>query len=284
MCLIALAWQHHPRYRLALIANRDEAHARPTAPAGADPEDPHVYGGRDLSQGGSWLMLSDRGRLAAVTNVRDGRQFEAAPRSRGALVCEFVRSSASAPASAHDYLEALRPQAPQFGRFNLLLWDGEELRFGSNHPPAGHGAFQTFAVAPGVHAMTNGAFDAAWPKSGLATRALSAWLESPASRQPIQRRDDGAPSSADPGLAMLLAAMADTTIAPDEALPDTGVGLELERLLSPPFVLGENYGTRCSTIVLIGEDRVDFIERRYGPNAASAGESAVSLRLGASAG
>ncbi|MET4727391.1 uncharacterized protein with NRDE domain [Lysobacter enzymogenes] len=277
MCLIALAWQHHPRYRLALIANRDEAHARPTAPAGADPDDPQVFGGRDLSQGGSWLMASARGRLAAVTNVRDGRQLETAPRSRGALVREFVRGSMS----AEQYLETLRAPAAQFGRFNLLLWDGAQLRFGSNHPPAGHGPFQTFAVAAGVHAMTNGAFDAAWPKSGLATRALSAWLDSPASRQPPLRGDDGAPSSADPGLAMLLAAMADTTIAPDEALPDTGVGLELERLLSPPFVLGDTYGTRCSTIVLIDADGIDFIERRYGPGGAHGGESAVRLRIGA---
>lgn len=275
MCLIALAWQHHPRYRLALIANRDEAHARPTAPAGADPDDAQAFGGRDLSQGGSWLMVSARGRLAAVTNVRDGRQLETAPRSRGALVRGFVRGDAGAQAQ----LEQLRAQAAQFGRFNLLLWDGAQLRFGSNHPPAGAGPYQTFAVAPGVHAMTNGAFDAAWPKSGLATRALSAWLDSPASLQPPLRRDDGAPSSADPGLAMLLAAMADTTIAPDDALPDTGVGLELERLLSPPFVLGERYGTRCSTIVLIDAEGIDFIERRYGPNAADGGETAVRLPL-----
>lgn len=275
MCLIALAWQHHPRYRLALIANRDEAHARPTAPAGTDPDDAHAFGGRDLSQGGSWLMVSDRGRLAAVTNVRDGRQPETAPRSRGALVRDFVHGAMS----AQQCLDALRADAAQFGRFNLLLWDGDALRFGSNHPPAGAGGYQTFAVAPGVHAMTNGAFDAAWPKSGLATRALSAWLDSPASLQAPLRRDGDAPSSADPGLAMLLAAMADTTLAPDEALPDTGVGLELERLLSPPFVFGERYGTRCSTIVLVGADGIDFIERRYGPNGADGGESAIHLPL-----
>lgn len=152
MCLIALAWQHHPRYRLALIANRDEAHARPTAPAGADPDDAHAFGGRDLSQGGSWLMVSDRGRLAAVTNVRDGRQPETAPRSRGALVRDFVHGAMS----AQQCLDALRADAAQFGRFNLLLWDGDALRFGSNHPPAGAGGYQTFAVAPGVHAAANG--------------------------------------------------------------------------------------------------------------------------------
>jgi uncharacterized protein with NRDE domain len=267
MCLIALAWQHHPRYRLALIANRDEAHQRPTAPAAADPDDAHAFGGRDLLQGGSWLMISDRGRLAAVTNVRDGLNPDAAPRSRGALVRDFIHGSMT----ASEYLQTLRPEAMRFGRFNLLLWDGGELMFGSNHP-----YFQAHAVEPGVHAMSNGAFDAPWPKSGLATRALSAWLESPASQQADHKQP---PNSHDAGLAMLLAAMADTTVAPDTALPDTGVGLELERMLSPPFVLGERYGTRCSSIVLIGEDSIGFIERRYGPNGAAGGETTVELPL-----
>lgn len=267
MCLIALAWQHHPRYRLALIANRDEAHQRPTAAAGVDPDDAHVFGGRDLLQGGSWLMVSDRGRLAAVTNVRAGLNPETAPRSRGALVRDFVRGTAGAA----DYLHGLSADAPAFGRFNLLLWDGDALMFGSNHP-----GFRAAPVKPGVHAMSNGDFDAPWPKSGLATRALSAWLESPASQQ--------APTIAatpihDAGLRMLLAAMADTTHAPDQALPDTGVGLELERMLSPPFVLGERYGTRCSSIVLIGNDEIVFVERRFGPNGVEAGNTLSRLPL-----
>jgi uncharacterized protein with NRDE domain len=267
MCLIALAWQHHPRYRLALIANRDEVHSRPTAAAGADPDDPHVFGGRDLLQGGSWLQVSSQGRLAAVTNVRAGLNPETAPRSRGALVREFVRGTMSAA----DYLHGLSADAPQFGRFNLLLWDGDALMFGSNHP-----RFRMDAVTRGVHAMSNGDFDAPWPKSGLATRALSAWLESPASQQASAPLP---PRSNDAGLAMLLAAMADTTVAPDDALPDTGVGLELERMLSPPFVLGERYGTRCSSIVLIGENEIAFVERRYGPGGVPAGDTAVTLPL-----
>lgn len=261
MCLIALAWQHHPRYRLALIANRDEAHQRPTAPAGPDPDSPEVYGGRDLLQGGSWLMASSAGRFAAVTNVRAGLNPEIAPRSRGGLVRGFVRDRVGAA----DYLETLRPDAAEFGRFNLLLWDGEALMFASNHPH-----FVAEPVAPGVHAMSNGAFDAPWPKSTHATRALSSWLDSSASTAPQSGTDQ---------LGMLLSALADSMPAPDDALPDTGVGLELERMLSPPFVLGERYGTRCSTVVLIDEDSIAFVERRFGPNGAPAGESATLLPL-----
>lgn len=262
MCLIALAWQSHPRYRLALIANRDELHARPTAAAGVDPEAADVYGGRDLVQGGSWLQVSTRGRLAAVTNVRAGVGAEAAPRSRGALVRDFVRGRDGAAATA----QALAPRAMEYGRFNMLAWDGDALVFASNHP-----RFATHAVAPGLHAMSNGAFDAQWPKSGHAMRALSAWLQAPAAGEP------GEIGIA--ALSPLFDALADGTPAPDDALPDTGVGLALERRLSPAFVRDERYGTRCSSVVLVGDDAIVFAERRFGPDAAVLGDSVVTLPL-----
>lgn len=249
MCLIALAWRAHPRFRLALVANRDELHARPTAPAGPDPDHPHVYGGRDMQAGGGWLMASTRGRLAAVTNVRDGMAPEAAARSRGALVRAFA--SGGAPALA--FAEGLRAEAAQYGRFNLMLWQGEALAFASNHPD-----FQARTIQPGVHAMSNGAFDARWPKAMHATGALRAWLHRCTAQTPVDAQS----------LAPLFAAMADTTPAPDGLLPDTGVGLALERRLSPAFVRDARYGTRCSTVVLVEEGGgMLFAERRYGPDA-----------------
>ena len=254
MCLIALAWNVHPRYPLAMIANRDELHARPTAPAAYDPDHHDVFGGRDLVQGGGWLMVSTRGRMAAVTNVRVGLSPEAAPLSRGALVRNFV----SGELSANEYLASLANDAPNYGRFNLLAWDGEVLAFASNHP-----AFATRIIEPGIHAMSNGALDATWPKATHATQALSSWLTSQSSEEP----DTGA----------LFDALADTTQAPDTALPDTGIGIEWERALSPPFLRGETYGTRCSTVVLVSADEIEFLERRYGRSAQRAGESAAYL-------
>jgi uncharacterized protein with NRDE domain len=262
MCLIAIAWRANPRYRLALIANRDEFHARPTAAAGVDPDAPDVYGGRDLLQGGSWLQVSSRGRLAAVTNVRAGLVAEAAPRSRGALVRDYVRDDGDAAAS----LQALAPVALEFGRFNLLAWDGDTLAFASNHP-----GFMSAPVKPGIHAMSNGAFDAPWPKSGRATQALSTWLQSAG---PDDMQDIAIAT-----LAPLFDALADTTVAPDASLPDTGVGLELERRLSSPFVRGERYGTRCSSVVLVGDDAIVFAERRFGPDAVLLGDSLSVLAL-----
>src|SRR5690606_28215795 len=163
---------------------------------------------------------------------------------------DFVRGESPAGAS----LLSLGPLAGEFGRFNLLAWDGDDLVFASNHP-----GFASFAVEPGLHAMSNGAFDAPWPKSAHATQALEAWLHSPS-----------AASTGMPGidaLAPLLDALADVHVAPDECLPDTGVGLELERMLSPAFVRDARYGTRCSSVVLVGEDAIVFAERRFGADA-----------------
>jgi uncharacterized protein with NRDE domain len=261
MCLIAFAWQSHPRYPLVLIANRDEFHARPAAAAGFDPEDAGIYGGRDLVEGGGWLQVSPHGRLAAVTNVRTGRKPEKKPRSRGCLVRDFVRGDLAAA----EFAAALEPTAGEYGPFNLLLWDGDVPVFASNHPRPGH-----MPVSSGLHAMSNGALDAPWPKSGHATRALESWLATTAG-------DADAMDSA--ALAPLFDALADTTVAPDALLPDTGVGVALERALSPPFVADDTYGTRCSSVVLIGLDHCVFAERRFGPDAVPAGESLVKLPL-----
>lgn len=261
MCLIALAWNTRPDLPLVLIANRDEFHARPTAPAGFDPDAADVYGGRDLQQNGSWLLASSRQRLAAVTNVRDGMPADTAPRSRGWLVRAFVHGDLPARA----FVEELAREAPDYGRFNLLVWDGMSLWFASNHP-----RFAAFAVTPGLHAMSNGPFDAKWPKSASATATLRNWLATPAA--------DGVSTPInDDGIAPLFAGLRDTTTAPDPTLPDTGVGIALERQLSPAFIADDRYGTRCSTVVLAHATGLLFAEHRFRPDGVSAGTSRIWL-------
>lgn len=261
MCLVAIAWRAHPRWPLALIANRDEMHTRPTAAAGFDPDATDVYGGRDLVQGGGWLQLSRRGRLAAVTNVRTGPSADTAPRSRGWLVRDFVRG---AGVDAGRYAATLAAQPDDYGFYNLLLHQPEQLVFASNHP-----SFATATVTPGLHAMSNGAFDAPWPKGVFATRALQAWLDSP-----LADRTDPDAEAIEP----LFSALRDTSRAPDAALPDTGVGLALERALSPPFVLDARYGTRCSSVVLVGTTHSVFAERRFDAEGTVLGTSTVRLQ------
>ena len=256
MCLIAVGFRAHPRWTLAVIANRDEFHGRPTAPAGPDPAFPHVFGGRDLEAGGSWLLASTHRRFTAVTNVRAGLNPEAAPRSRGAL----VRGFATGEDAADRYTASLADTASEYGRFNLLCWDGDALHFATNHP-----RFETRLVSEGLHAMSNGAFDAPWPKSGRATQALERWLA-----HAPDRVDEAS-------LEPLFSALADTTPAPDARLPDTGVGLDMERVLSPPFVRGARYGTRCSTVLLVDDAGLTFAERRFGPDALAQGGTFAQL-------
>lgn len=266
MCLIAAAWQCHPRWPLVLIANRDEAHARPATPAQHDPDIPAVYGGRDLVAGGGWLQVSAHGRLAAVTNVRDGRTPDTGDRSRGWLVRDFVRSAAA----VDPHARTLAPQAAQYGRFNLLTWDGDALGYLGNAP-----ILTRTRLAPGMHTMSNGPLDAPWPKSRYARSALAAWLRDlPDAPQP-------------PGLdalSPLFDALANPDVADDALLPDTGVGLALERALSPAFIVGQTYGTRCSSVVLAGAHGISFAERRFGPMGVVTGTSHTWIARTAPAG
>lgn len=257
MCLIAVAWNIRPDLPLALIANRDEFHDRPSAAAGFAADAPTVYGGRDLVQGGSWLLASSRRRLAAVTNVRHGAAPEAAARSRGWLVRDFVHGDMPAA----DFARGLAQTAHSYGRFNLLVWDGAALWYAGNHP-----RHIAAAVGPGLHAMSNGAFDAPWPKATSATRTLSDWLDA-TSPAPYPTEDELA------RVEPLFTGLRDTRIAPDAALPDTGVGLALERRLSPAFIEDARYGTRCSSVVLADRDGLWLHERRFDAAARATGSS-----------
>lgn len=265
MCLIALAWRMHPRYRLILAANRDEFHARPTLPLAEWEDAPQIVGGRDALHGGSWLALRGR-RLAAVTNVR--RPPEQEGRSRGELVADFVRSDADATAT----MRALANEATQYRPFNLLIHDGDGLAFASNSsdtasPGTASGpGFATRMLDSGIHGVSNGALDAPWPKTTMLMAKLGDWVAASA-----------ADLSTDnvPDLEPIFAALADTTLAAGDRLPDTGIGLERERFLSPAFIAHPTYGTRASTVVLIGEDRVDIIERRFGPEGSFLGERRI---------
>jgi uncharacterized protein with NRDE domain len=256
MCLVALAWKTHPRWRLLLAGNRDEFHARPSAAMAPWPDAPGVVAGRDLESGGSWAGVGPDGRVAVVTNVRDpGLAAPPGAPSRGALVAGFLRGPAGAGAAA----DALLAGAGRFAPFNLLLADADQCRYVGNWPaPAAR------AVAAGVHGISNGPFDDPWPKTRRLCTALSAWLQGPA--------EDPAP---------LWAALADEHLAADADLPRSGVPLDLERRLSATFIRDGRYGTRASTLVAIGHDGSGWIaERRFGPDGRFDGQTRIALPAG----
>jgi uncharacterized protein with NRDE domain len=231
MCLIAIAWQAHPDFPLVVAANRDEWRDRPAAPARWWDDHPQLVAGRDLQAGGTWMGVTRGRRFAAVTNFRDPSDRRSTALSRGTLVADFLLGRES-PAA---FLAGLAERAALYNGFNLLVSDGNSLLyFGSREG-------EVRAVEPGVHALSNHLLDEPWPKVQRARAALARSLG-----------DGDEP---------LFAMLSDATPAPDDQLPDTGVGLERERMLSPILITGADYGTRASTVLRAGRSAARLEER-----------------------
>ena len=227
-------------------ANRDEAHERPTAPAGWWDDQDRILGGRDLQAGGSWLAVDRRGRLAAVTNVRDGHDT-VYPRSRGHLVQDYLTGSSSAV----NYLAALKARETDYGPYNLVIFEGRRLHYASNRAPG-----QEFGA--GIYALSNTLPGAALPKVRHAQARLSACLD-----------------DADPN-ACLFDLLADETRHDD--LPATVE--RATRLMSTVFIKDDRYGTRSSTVILLSRDgELRFTERRFGANGVPLGERSKQFKL-----
>ncbi|PSQ61580.1 MAG: hypothetical protein BRD27_03160 [Bacteroidetes bacterium QH_10_64_19] len=236
MCLILFAQDAHPEYPFVFAGNRDEFYDRPTSPPAFWDDAPHVLAGRDQKAGGTWAGVTRRGHWAAVTNVRDQRPRRENAPSRGHLVAEYLTDEPSPEA----YLRALEPQADDYNGFNLLVGTPTEAHYFSNRD----GSFRS--VPPGIHGLSNAQLDDPWPKVQRGTARMEAVLK----------------NEVDPD--RLLAILNDREPAPDDALPDTGVGLEAERMLSPPFIDGESYGTRSSTVILMDRSgTLTFVERTF---------------------
>ncbi|MGH8145117.1 MAG: NRDE family protein [Rhodanobacteraceae bacterium] len=248
---MAFAWDVHPRWKLLLVGNRDEAHARPSAPLARWPDAHGLIAGRDLEAGGTWMGVHESGRVAVVTNVRDPRAARDGM-SRGRLVTDFLRGDQDSATHAAQ----LVARAARYRAFNLLMADRDAACCVSNNP-----VVRMCAIAPGVHGLSNAELDAPWPKTRRVTAALHDWM-----------------AAGDADFGPLLDAFCDETVAPDVELPDTGIGLELERRLSPVFVRGEEYGTRATTLIALARDGGGrIVERRFGRNGLRDGEIAFDF-------
>lgn len=250
MCLLTLAWQADPRWPLVLAGNRDERHDRPTLTARRWQDAPHVLGGVDLEAGGAWLGVSELCRLVSVTNVRSPGGIGRARRSRGLLTRGFLLGETDLAGLRALDLDGFNP-------FNLIgVQDGQAFLAGNSPRP------QVRLLGPGIYGLSNGSLDEPWPKTLRLKAVMAGWLAGDAAE-----------------LEPLFEALADPRAAPDGDLPDTGVGLERERMLSPAFLLGEVYGTRCSTVVRIAADgQGELTERSFGPMGVAAGEVRLAFR------
>lgn len=249
MCLVFVAVDAHPAYRLVLAGNRDEAHARPAAPLAAWTDAPGVLAGRDLDAGGTWLGATESGRWATVTNVRDPASVRPDRRSRGALVADFLRGTDTPEAFA----ARVQADRDRTNGFNLLVGDGSAVWYASSRRDRAE------RLGPGVYGLSNDALDSPWPKLTHGRDAFAALL--------------GAERL---GAAGLLPFLRDEAPAEDRDLPETGVGLALERVLSPMFIRGEAYGTRASTALLLHRGGGQIAEQTWGPDGARGGLVSLS--------
>jgi len=248
MCLIVFAWRPSHAQPLIVAANRDEFYARPTQPLAQWVDAPHVYAGRDLEAGGTWLGVSADGRFAALTNIRDPNQ-PLGRRSRGELVAQFLTGKAS----IEEYLFEVAGRADEYGGFNLLVGDGQTLHYLNSSNP------EPRQLSEGVYGLSNAGLNTPWPKLIKAKAALNAQLD-------------------DPQPAALLALLGDPDTAPLADLPDTGVSLATETLLSSIFIASPTYGTRASTALIVNADGSRrLVEHSFGPYGGRLGEVELIL-------
>jgi uncharacterized protein with NRDE domain len=255
MCLLVLAWQTHARYRLVVAANRDEYHERPAAPLAKWPSPTQPLAGRDLRAQGTWLGIDRERRFGVITNFRELQRPRPGAPSRGELIPRYLDTDGSAA----PFFAALAAHAREYSGFNLLLADAKSLWYGSNRATP-------FAreLPAGVYGLSNELLDTPWPKLERVRAGFTAWLR----------------ASPPPGAEELFGLLADRTPAPG-SLPADEAGLppEWQRALSAPFVLHPEYGTRCSTVLLLrGDGALDLIERRFDAHGAATGETAFHVR------
>lgn len=237
MCLIFISINQHPTYKLIVVANRDEFYNRRTKAAGFWEDEPNILGGRDLEAQGTWLAITRTGRISLITNYRDPSNINPNAPSRGKLVSDYLSSNES----PLTYLQQKQSTAKEYNGFNLIVGNPDELFYLSNYKEG------IDHLTSGFFGLSNELLDSPWPKVIRGKQLLA-----PALEQSMIHPDS------------LLEIMRDEERAADQTLPNTGIGLERERALSSMFIKTNNYGSRCSTVVLVDRNhKVEFVERVY---------------------
>ena len=242
MCLLAVAFRMHSDAPLIVISNRDEFYERPTLPMHWW-ADEAILAGRDQKAKGTWLGMAKNGRFAAVTNFRDIRRNampQTKPCSRGELVTGFLSSTKD----VHQWASSLNSYLSDYDGFNLIIFDGITLLYVNNQGDP------VQVIEPGVYALSNHRLDSPWPKVDYAREQLERVLSADTINQAT--------------LPTLLNTLAlEKTYAP-HLLPDTGITVEWETLLSSPFIISEGYGTRAATAIIISpEGKVSAAEQGF---------------------
>jgi uncharacterized protein with NRDE domain len=252
MCLILFAYKVHPKYKLMVAANRDEFYQRPTAPVHFWDDDSGILAGRDLEKMGTWMGVAKSGKFAALTNYRNPMEATEGKHSRGELVANALLYKGD----IKGYMESLVKNNDWYPGYNLLAGDGDELYYYSNMGK------ELITITPGIYGVSNHLLDTEWPKVQAGKEGLAAILN----------------SNQEEYVEPLLTLLQKADQAPDEKLPQTGVSLEWERMLSPMFIKSEGYGTRSSTVMLMSKQEIHYVERVFSYNEVNTQKYTIELK------
>jgi uncharacterized protein with NRDE domain len=237
MCLIAFNWKNHPRYKLILIANRDEFYQRKTLSAHFWDENREVLAGKDLEGGGTWLGITKSGYWSALTNYRDIANLKSQAPSRGMLTFDFLNQKPSPTI----YLSSIAEKAPDYNGFNLLVGNTEELCYYSNYQS------EIRSLGAGLYGLSNHLLDTDWYK----VEKIKDKLQKAIQDDMLEQGD-------------LFDLLFDKEKPEDARVQQTGLPLDRERMLSSMFIESPNYGTCSSTVLLIDyQNQAQFFERVY---------------------
>ena len=245
------------RASICSCSNRDEFYQRDSSQLAYWTDKPEIAGGRDLEQGGTWMAVTKAGRFAAITNFREVINHRDSVRSRGLLITDFLNTNIE-PA---EFSRNLIDQADAYSGYNLLYGTlPDQLHYysnRSNQPPV--------QLKQGIYSLSNHLLDTPWPKVLLGKQTFEQVINNEA-------------KSMLPSLFQLLG---DRTTAKEDELPDTGVDLHFEKLLSSIYIEGEQYGTRCSSVITVDQFRqLRFTELTHDNNAVLADNPVtISFRL-----
>lgn len=238
MCLIFVAYNRSTRYRFVIASNRDEFRERQTAQLDYIGVEKNILGGRDLQAGGMWLGVCRGGKFGAITNYRDGSRREVVRPSRGEIVAQYLYGNET----AIQAVTRLAEDSDTYAGFNVLFGDDKHLIYFSNKQN------EIQILKSGFYGLSNHFLNTPWPKVTKGKKMLYRHMCD------CEKID----------VVKITSLLHDMEVPDSTLLPDTGVGVEWERFLSPVFIDGKEYGTRSTAVVEIGsQGNVLFTETSY---------------------
>ena len=260
MCIAYIRFQPEQEAALFIAANRDEFHARPTAFASVWKDLPSITAGRDLAAGGTWLGLNRQGGVALITNIRDPHSMRSDAKSRGTLVRNALiqqsQHNGFEPATLNQFIKEQGPLEDYSG-FNLIFGDTKKLYYLNNYQQSPK--CSPYELQTGSYTLSNADLFTAWPK----TKELGLSLETVDLDAISSTGFANLESTTLQGFCNnIFKKLANNQQAPDHLLPKTGISDRMEKLLSSPFIVSPEYGTRCSSIILCFKNGSSFMAER----------------------